>query len=267
MRSSRAASNREEWLRSTRREFAERYFRWSLEDARREVEGDFPFLPRVRNQLVYRFLEMIEPMDKKERFELITALAKRSHPAGPVAASEVLTEKDQNLIAAYLEYDHGEVIPGVRARLPIIRDGKHKRMRVEGEGFKLAKIDRRALHRAISERLKNACGPKQGDYGSRSSSYFEKPVGFWIARTEFRTNSKFWHFDYSHCIMTSGGLIVAQGVTLLHWLGLGGGQTLWELEDESQVADAVEALGEICEHFLRAVGPLLRGLDPPTRIS
>jgi hypothetical protein len=262
----RLTNQREIEMRAARQEFAERYHRWKFKDARRETGEDFPFLRRVRDQMVYRFLEMIEFMDKDERLRLMTALVKRSRNAGLAHVADTITREDESLIQRYWEYDHGEIIPGMSARLPIIRDGKHKQMRMEGEGFKLAKIDRRALRRTIIERLRGVCGPKLGDYGSRSSSYFESTVGPWIMRTEFRTSSKFWHFDYSHCLMTPGGLIVGQGITLVHWLGLGGGQTCWALEDESQTEDAVDALGSVCAHFLHEAGLFLQGLDPPKNL-
>jgi hypothetical protein len=254
-----------EW-KACRREFAERYHRWSFKDARRETEDDFPLVRRVRNQTVYRFLEMVELMDKNERLRLMAALVKRSHKFGLAHVPETITAEDESLIQRHFEYDHGEIVPGIRTRLPIVRDGEHKQMRMEGDSIKLAKIDRRVLHRAIVERLRAVCGPKFGDYGSRSSSYFESAVGSWIMRTEFRTSSKFWHFDYFHRILTPGGLLVGLGMSLMHWLGLGGSQTRWELEDASQVDEAVDALGDVCAHFLGEAARFLRGFDPPKNL-
>jgi len=252
-----------EW-KAAKKEFAERYYHWKFKDARREAQEDFPFVRKVRNQTVYRFLEMIEPMEKADRLRLMMALVKRSHDFGLAHVAETITPEDESLIQRYLEYDHGELIPGIKARLPIVRDGIHKQMKTEGP--KLAKIDRKALHLAIVETLRVVCGPKLGDYGSRSSSYFENTVGSWIMRTEFRTDAKFWHFDYFHRLLTPGGLLIGIGMSLEHWLGLGGSQTCWELEDESQIADAVDALGGVCAHFLREAAHFLRGFDPPKNL-
>jgi len=254
-----------EW-KTCQREFAERYHRWKFKDARRETEEDFPFVRRVRNQTAYRFLEMIEPMGKDERLRLMTALVKRSHNFGLAHVSEMITPEDESLIQRYLEYDHGEILPDIKARLPIVRDGRHKQMRVEGENFKLAKIDRRALHRMIVEKLRALCGPKLEDFGSRSSSCFQTTTGSWVITTEFRTGSKFWHFDYFHRLLTPNGLTVGLGMSLMHWLGLGGSQTCWQLAGESQIADAVDALGSICAHFLREAAGFLQGFDPPKNL-
>jgi hypothetical protein len=262
----RPKNRRESDWKACQREFAERYHRWKFKDARRETEEAFPFVRRVRNQTVYRFLEMVEPMSEDERLRLMTALVKRSHKFGLAHVTETITAEDQSLIQRFLEYDHGEIVPGITARLPIMRDGEHKQMRMEGDSLKLAKIDRRALHRAIVTRLKPVCGRKLGDFGSRSSSYFESTVGSWTITTEFRTDSKFWHFDYFHRLLTPGGLTVGFGMSLMHWLGLGGSQTRWELEDESQIEDAVDALGAICAHFLREATLFLQGFDPPKNL-
>jgi hypothetical protein len=247
-------------LKAARKEFAQRYHRWALLDARREAAQDFRFVREVRNQTVYRFLEMIEPMGRSERLRLVTTLVKRSYNVLPGHLPELITPEDELLIKRYFEYDHGEIIPGLRARLPIIRDGKHKRMRLEGEGFKLAKINRKALRRAIVEKLRNVCGGTLGSYGA-GSSYFENAMGSWVMRTEFDTSSRFFHFRYSHCLMTPRSVVVAQSISLLQWLGIG--QTSWELEDESEVADAVDALSRICAHFLREAPGFLEGFDPP----
>jgi hypothetical protein len=266
MASSRAVSNREARLGLARQGFAERYHRWKFKDSRRETNKDFPFVRRVRNQRIYRFLEMIELMDQQERERLMTALVKRSDRFRLAHTPETITAEDDSLIQRYLEYDHGEIIPGVRARLPIIRDGVSKRMRMEGEPFGRARIDRKALRQAIVEKLRPICGPKLENYGSRASSYFECNLGPWVVRTGFRMPSKFWHFDYYHDLLTPSGLIVGQGISLEHWLGLGGSQTCWKLEDKYQVDDAVDALGDIVAHFLREAAVFLKGFEPPEKL-
>jgi hypothetical protein len=134
-------------------------------------------------------------------------------------------------------------------------------MRLEGEGFKLARINRKALHRTIVEKLRNVCGGTLKSYGAGSSSYFENAMGPWILKTEFNTVSRFFHFDYSHRLVTPTGVTVAQSISVLQWLGIG--QTSWELEDESQVTDAVDVLGSICTHFLHEAPSFLKGFDPP----
>jgi hypothetical protein len=248
-------------LKAARREFAERHHRWALADAKRETNQDLPFVRKIKNQTVYRFLEMIEPLGREERLRLLTGLVKRSYNVRPGHTPEIITPEEKLLIDRYSEYDHGEIFPGLRVRLPIVRDGKHKHLRVEGERFKLAKINRKALHGAIVEKLRNVCGGTLKSYGAGSSSYFESGVGSWIMRTEFTMGSKFWHFDYSHRLVTRMNIAVGEEISLLRWLGIG--QTSWELQDESQVADAVEALGNICAHFLREAPGFLKGFDPP----
>jgi hypothetical protein len=253
---------KESLLRGARKEFMERYHRWAFKDAQREVAEDFRFVRRVKSQTAYRFIEMVEPMSKAEQLRLMRALVKRFHGVGFAHVPETITSEDQRLIKRYLEYDHGEIIPGLRVRLPIIRDGKHKRMRLEAEGFKLAKINRQALHRAIANRLGSVCGQTLKSYSS-GESYFETPIGPWIMRTEFGTTSRVGHFSYFHRLMTPGEMIIGEGMALLHWLGITG-QTAWVLEDESQVKEGLAAVSDICAHFLREAAQFLDGFKPPT---
>jgi hypothetical protein len=255
------ATAQENQLRAVRSEIAERCYRWAAKDARREIEDDCVLLRTVKSQAAYRFLEMIEPMRKNERLKLVTALVRRFHIGGPASASRVSTAEDQLLIAKYLEYDDTEVLPGLRAKSLIIRDGGTKRLATGPTSSRVPKIDRAALHSAIVEKLRPVCGGKLVDLGP-GSSLFESPVGPWIVSTQFSTASRFRHFDYWHRIMVPEGIIVGEGISILRWLGISG-MSSWTLKNESEVEGAVADLAGICSHFLRSVPLLLRGIRPP----
>src|SRR2546428_355874 len=60
-------------------EFAVRYYRWALDDARREVQADFPLLRTVRSALPIRAVAYLEPFSETERLAKMTSLVKRSH--------------------------------------------------------------------------------------------------------------------------------------------------------------------------------------------
>jgi len=251
-------------LKAVRREFAGRYHQWKFRDARRELDQDFPLLRTVRNPSVYRFLEMTEPMPKEERWQLMKALVKRFHNAGLAHVPETITPADQHLIKRYLEYDFGDIAPGVRAKLHFVRGRGQKHLRTQGENLNLATVDRTGIQRAIIARLKGICGETLGQY-SGADAYFQKRIGSWTMRTEFGTRSRFRHIDYSHRLISPGGMIVAQGMSLLQWLGIAG-ETTWQLQGESEIQDAVDALGTMCMHFLSEASHFLQGFEPPRRL-
>ena len=60
-------------------EFGVRYYRWALDDARREVRGNFPLLRAVKSGLVMRAVAYFESLADDERLRAATALVKRSH--------------------------------------------------------------------------------------------------------------------------------------------------------------------------------------------
>lgn len=252
----------ENQLRAVRSEIAERCYRWAVKDARRELDDDCVLLRTVQSQAAYRFLEIIETMHKNERLKLVTALVSRFHMGGPASASRVLTAEDQLLIAEYLEYEDAEVLPGLKAKSLIIRDGGTKRLATGPTSSRVPKIDRAALHSGIVEKLRSVCGGKLVDLGP-GSSFFESPVGPWIVSTQFSTASRFRHFDYWHRIMVPEGIIVGEGISILRWLGISGMST-WTLKSELEVEGATADLAGVCSHFLQAAPLLLSGLEPPT---
>ena len=60
-------------------EFAVRYYRWALADARREVEENFPLLRTVKAALPMRAVAYLESLAGDERLQAATALVKRNH--------------------------------------------------------------------------------------------------------------------------------------------------------------------------------------------
>ena len=252
----------ENQLSALRSEIAERCYRWAAKDAVRETEEGFPLVRKVKSQAAYRFLEIAEKLPKSERLKLVTALVKRFHMGGPASASTVTTPEDQHLITSYLEYDDGEITPGLKARLPIIRDGRNKQLASGPTSNRVAKMDRSALQRSLVEKLRAVCGNKLVDLGP-GSSFFESPVGPWMVSTQFSTASRFRHFDYWHRIMMPEGTIVGEGISILRWLGISG-MSSWTIKDETEIEGAVADVAGICAHFLQETPLLLSGLEPPS---
>lgn len=248
-------------LQLVRREFRKRYARWAFTDARREVSEDFPLVRCVKNQLVYRFLEMIEPLNQRDRLEVVAALVRRFHSGGLMPSTRSFVTKDRDLVDRYLEYDHGEIIPGVRARLPIWRDGEEKRLLTPQNPYRLDNVNRKRLKAAIIERLRLVCGGTVTSYDARSF-FFQTPVGPWIVRTEVSTGSKFRHFSYFNRITIPSKDAIIGELSLLHSLGIGG-QTYWQLRGDHEIEESVGSLADICAHFFRNAGDILQGLRPP----
>jgi hypothetical protein len=252
------SQNTEYELRAVRQEFANRFYQWQFGDARRENGADFPHVRRVKNHVVQSFLQMVEPMEEGDRVQLMTALVKRTHNQGLAHVAETITPHEESLIQRFKEYARD----GSMARGSSAPDRKEDSRRQARGRARSVEIDRKLLHKEIVGAFRDQCGSSMKQHGA-GESYFDSVLGSWSVRTEICTRSRFCHFDYFQRVMTTRGLIVGEGISLLHWLGLAGSQTQWILEGQSQVPDAVDALKNICAHFIREAAPLLQGFEPP----
>ena len=66
-------------LPAAKDEFAVRYYRFALDDARREVRENFPLLRTVRCALPIRAVAYLESFTGDDRLAVATALVKRAH--------------------------------------------------------------------------------------------------------------------------------------------------------------------------------------------
>ena len=76
-------------------EFAVRYYRWSLEDCRREIREDFLLLRTVKSSLVIRALAYLESFPGDDRLRVATALVRRCHRKALEITGESWTAHDE----------------------------------------------------------------------------------------------------------------------------------------------------------------------------
>ena len=134
-------------------------------------------------------------------------------------------------------------------------------MRDEGERPKSPGINLKSLRKAVVQRLKGTCGEKVTHYDA-GSFFFETRIHSWNVRTELNTSSRTRLTYFHRLVIPTWEIIVGEGISLFHWLGLTGG-TEWELEDDSQIDKTIDSLRMICGHFLEEASPLLEGFAPP----
>ncbi|MBI4735962.1 MAG: hypothetical protein HY766_07865 [candidate division NC10 bacterium] len=76
-------------------EFAVRYYRWSLEDCRREIREDFPLLRTVKSSLAIRALAYLESFPGDDRLRVATGLVRRCHRKALEITGESWTVHDE----------------------------------------------------------------------------------------------------------------------------------------------------------------------------
>ena len=70
------------------RDFNVRYYHWALQDFRREIQHDFPFLRGFKTGSAFEIVEMMSKMSSREKLLLASALVKRFHKDGVQAAGD-----------------------------------------------------------------------------------------------------------------------------------------------------------------------------------
>jgi len=120
-------------------EFAIRYYRWSLDDARRELRENFPLLRTVKSSLVIRAIAYLESLADRDRLCGATALVKRSHRRAVELAGDSWGAEDEAIDRDYrnagriprpdeadkLKLDRGQFLSAVKAELtPVLGTGE-----------------------------------------------------------------------------------------------------------------------------------------------
>ncbi|MBI2002395.1 MAG: hypothetical protein HYS69_14645 [candidate division NC10 bacterium] len=83
-------------------EFAVRYYRWSLEDCRREIREDFPLLRTVKSNLAIRALAYLESFPGDDRLRVATGLVRRCHRKALEITGESWTAHDEAIHQDYV---------------------------------------------------------------------------------------------------------------------------------------------------------------------
>jgi hypothetical protein len=229
--------------------FEERYYEWALADAAREVEQDFPFIRRVRDDNAYKFLELIQPMTKAEKSHFITALSRRFRQS-ILTGIECISPEDKKFIRLFNESDYGEILPGIRGRLPITRYLGRKTLITRDEPLTLARINRKSLSQAAIEHLRSVLGDK-GQFSGPLAWHCETQIGPIRVWTSLDAGKRLHHLSYLHHL-SDGDKRILNGVSTMKWLGISP-QTDWQLGSDSEIDETAEALGIFCKHFVDAV--------------
>ena len=113
----------------------------------------------------------------------------------------------------------------------------------------------------VKEELRPILG--QGEAFSMKHEWrYRTPIGPWILETYIDVGGSVHQPAYSDNIRTRPPRPFKDGLSLLGWLGFGGGHTTWSQLTAPDVAAAAKALMRICAHFMNAAPALVSGLSP-----
>ena len=90
---------------------------------------------------------------------------------------------------------------------------------------------------------------------------YDTPLVPWALLTLVDAGGSVHQLAYTQTLRVSPSRVLKQGLSILGWLGIGGGHTTWDRLSEADTA-AAESIARICAHFLRALPALVAGLSP-----
>ena len=230
-------------------EFAVRYYRWALDDFRREIRENFPLLRTVKESLAIRLVGYMESLSVEERLELATALVKRNHRKALEITGDVWATAEEELVRTYRDV----------ARIPRPEEAEWQRALLSGSDR--FNVNRGRFLVAVKDELAPVLGSGGEPFSTKDEWRYRTPIGPWSIETYIDVGGRA-PLGYFHSIRAGEPRPLREGVSLLGWLGIGGGHTLWSQLTEADTPSAAKSLSRICAHFVQAAPGLLAGLSP-----
>jgi hypothetical protein len=243
----------------SRSEFAVRYYRWALAEARREAKGDYELLRKVKSGRVAASLDYFRSLEIEQQNDLMSGLVKSALLRAAELAGEPMTDGEELLVGSHRRYlgaSIGKYLfpPGSEDMVGWLRNRT---------------IDGKKLTQSAKAALEPICGPIVERPGSQWWVH-RRSFGPWSVETsvEVRVTGPY-QMRYLHGIrygetaefnLEPGNYI--SGISLMMLMGLG--QTEWTWLSPGDEGRAAESLTDACSHFQGAVAALLDGLTPPS---
>lgn len=230
-------------------EFAVRYYRWALADARREVEENFPLLRAVKAALPMRAVAYLESLAGDERLRAATALVKRNHRRAVALTGDVWGADEERIDREYRD----------AARVWRPEESWYREAMLHDAGR--LKIDRARFLAAVKAALAPVLGAGE-PFSTKHEWRYDTPLGPWTLLTLVDAGGSVHQLAYTQTLRVSPSRVLKEGLSILGWLGIGGGHTTWDRLSEADTAAAAESIARIGAHFLRALPALVAGLSP-----
>jgi len=246
-------------LKGAQREFNVRYYRWALQDWRREIEQGFPLLKTFKGGPAWYALDMMSRMAIDQQHLFGRALAKRFHRHAVQVTQETVTLNEEEMCRQYCQ----------RVDLSPSELSLHQR-ELAGERNVYANVQ---LLRKLIKAEMQALRLERAEMAATLWRYTTR-INEWSVVTEIQTSGASAEVTYSHEIVLAderqstvldGGQVVTQFIPLARfvsfnsWLGISSG-TKWSGLVDSDLPQTANALSRMCAYFLEAVPKLVSGL-------
>lgn len=236
-------------LQQARQAFQVSYYRWAIEDFRREIDEGVPFLRALTPGWICRFLALMEQLRRDDQFRLARALIKRFHREALTLTGEYLSAEEARMIE---NYQNVMLMPSPE---------EQKLFELETSGRARFKVNRKKFAALIKEQLVAIVGDLLEPVDAYDGWYTISVAG-WTIRTYVDTGGRYHQLCYDHTISAAPHMHLQEWINLLSWLGLSS-QTMWQFLNDGDISRTATALGSLCAHFMQALPKLLEGSAMP----
>lgn len=249
-------------LRPAQDEFAVRYYEWSLAQAEKELEQDFPHVRCVKSSLVFLFLEFIEDRSRTEVRNLMTGGIKRFQPRAAKLRGERLTEKEQIIHRQFVDFFSEEIIVQGKP-MTSFRVSRRERLLRDQEFAGTLKFhqNKKSLRDELKRKFQSAGFKAESEF-SAGLNYCEQ-LGDWYLMTALDVSGKS-QLDWSHRVAARRSIDTCftdllAGASLLSWCGIHP-NTRYDLLREDELDNVVESILVIYKLFQQSMPELLAEL-------
>ena len=235
---------------AARDEFAIRYYRWALEDSGREVREGFARLRSIRSAIAIRAVEYLSSLSDSERRRLAAALVKRNHRRALELAGEPISADEAAMIEAFRQ----------AMRNPSAGEEAYRRAVMTAPAQ--AQVNRGALLAAVTDGVGRALGGAGERFSTAHEWKFTTAIGPWTMITLVDVGGTAHQLAYQQSIRADERRYLQEGISILSWLGIGGGHTTWDRLTDADTASAAASLARVVADFAGAAPALLAGLSP-----
>lgn len=236
-------------------EFYRRYYFWCLEEWKYELKENLLRLKETEIWFSKEVVSILNEIPSDEVWNLCKALVKRFFADKLVFWKESFTEQDQKYVQIYfdmLDKKKGGNIANYSSKEEFLGDLK---------GRILQKTPRKVVRKKVVESLYTVLGDISEKHGTVEWVY-ETEIGPWKLYTWIDTGGRSRQLGYNHSIMHTVTDRLIENTSFLSWLGICGGETMWNNITNDNIDQVVSSLTNLVAHFVNAAPKLLEGIKP-----
>jgi len=248
-------------LIEAKQEFEIRYYLWSISEAEKEINENFPNLRFFKSGACWELHQFMQQFERGEQLMLSHGLLKSFHPKILPLLEQSISADENILLNRFVKFRCQ--FNGVRA----------PKFGPAGEKIKFASKNK--IRKVISAKFLNAYGSQciKISTGECPDLRYEMKFAGWIVYTFFTFSGRAYVLDYDHGIESEetipnppfppelwmSVMRLQNGISFGRWLGLGG--THWECLLPEEVEPACDAAIMFCRRFFEVAPKLLKGLE------